>query len=125
MLGTSSSVVALAKKMAKPETKTVTRTVAAPKTKIVTQATTAADDTKRHRTNRLHTYSSTASVTKSTRRQRKTLKTAQKCTVCSCLTVVVDTMTDWHSETLCKYFCHNTTVQKRRKNVLVHPITNL
>ena len=37
MLGTSSSVVALAKKMAKPETKTVTRTVAVPKTKIVKQ----------------------------------------------------------------------------------------
>ena len=38
MLGTSSSVVALAKKMAKPKTKTVTRTVAVPKTKIVKQA---------------------------------------------------------------------------------------
>jgi hypothetical protein len=37
MLGTSSSVVALAKKMGKPETKTVTRTVAVPKTKIVKQ----------------------------------------------------------------------------------------
>ena len=37
MLGTSNSVVALAKKMAKPETKTVTRTVAVPKTKIVKQ----------------------------------------------------------------------------------------
>ena len=37
MLGTSGSVVALAKKMAKPETKAVTRTVAAPKTKIVKQ----------------------------------------------------------------------------------------
>jgi len=37
MFGTSSSVVALAKKMAKPETKTVTRTVAVPKTKIVKQ----------------------------------------------------------------------------------------
>ena len=37
MLGTSSSVVALAKKMTKPETKTVTRTVAVPKTKIVKQ----------------------------------------------------------------------------------------
>ena len=37
MLGTSSSVVALVKKMAKPETKTVTRTVAVPKTKIVKQ----------------------------------------------------------------------------------------
>jgi len=37
MLGTSRSVVALAKKMAKPETKTVTRTVAVPKTKIVKQ----------------------------------------------------------------------------------------
>ena len=39
MLSTSNSVVALAKKMAKPETKTVTRTVAVPKTKIVTQQT--------------------------------------------------------------------------------------
>ena len=37
MLGTSSTVVALAKKVAKPETKTVTRTVAVPKTKIVKQ----------------------------------------------------------------------------------------
>ena len=46
MLGTSSSVVALAKKMAKPETKTVTRTVAVPKTKVVKlepQQTTAKD----------------------------------------------------------------------------------
>jgi hypothetical protein len=39
MLSTSSSVVALAKKMAKPETKTVTPTVAVPKTKIVKQQT--------------------------------------------------------------------------------------
>jgi len=39
MLSTSSSVVALTKKMAKPETKTktVTRPVAVPKTKIVRQ----------------------------------------------------------------------------------------
>ena len=37
ILGTSASVVALAKKMAKPETKTVTRTLAVPKTKIVRQ----------------------------------------------------------------------------------------
>jgi hypothetical protein len=35
----SNSVVALAKKMAKPETKTVTRMVAVPKTKIVKQQT--------------------------------------------------------------------------------------
>jgi len=39
MLSTSSSVVALAKKMTKPETKTVTRTIAVPKTKIVKQQT--------------------------------------------------------------------------------------
>ena len=39
MLGTSGSVVALAKKMAKPEAKVVTRTVAVPKTKIVKQQT--------------------------------------------------------------------------------------
>ena len=39
MLSTSNSVVAVAKKMAKPETKTVTRTVAVPKTKIVKQQT--------------------------------------------------------------------------------------
>jgi hypothetical protein len=37
MLSTSSSVVALAKKMTKPETKNVTRTIAIPKTKIVKQ----------------------------------------------------------------------------------------
>ena len=39
MFGTSNSVVALAKKMTKPETKTVTRTVAIPKTKVVKQQT--------------------------------------------------------------------------------------
>ena len=37
MLASSASVLALAKKMTKPETKTVTRTVAVPKTKIVKQ----------------------------------------------------------------------------------------
>lgn len=37
MLSTSSSVVALSKKMKKPETKTVTRTIALPKKKIVKQ----------------------------------------------------------------------------------------
>ena len=39
MLSTSSSVVVLAKKITKPETKTVTRTVAVPKTKITKQQT--------------------------------------------------------------------------------------
>ena len=39
MLASSASVVTLAKKMAKPETKTVTRTIAVPKTKIVKQQT--------------------------------------------------------------------------------------
>ncbi|MDB9800608.1 hypothetical protein OAB99_00515 [bacterium] len=50
MLSASSSVVALAKKMAKPETKTVTRTIAVPKTKIVKQQTspqTTPKDTER------------------------------------------------------------------------------
>lgn len=37
MLSTSTSVVALAKKITKPETKTVTRTVSIPKTKILKQ----------------------------------------------------------------------------------------
>jgi|TARA_B110000263_G_scaffold18564_1_gene14780 hypothetical protein len=37
MLGTSASVVALAKKMTKPDTKTVTRTVSIPKTKVSEQ----------------------------------------------------------------------------------------
>jgi hypothetical protein len=35
MLASSASVVALAKKMTKPDTKTVTRTVSIPKTKII------------------------------------------------------------------------------------------
>ena len=50
MLSTSNSLVALAKNMAKPETKTVTRTVAVPKTKIVKQQTppqTTPKDTER------------------------------------------------------------------------------
>jgi hypothetical protein len=50
MLSTSASVVALAKKMAEPETRTVTRTVAVPKTKIIKQPTpqpTAQKDTER------------------------------------------------------------------------------
>ena len=50
MLSTSSSVVALAKKITKPETKTVTRTVDVPKTKIVKQQTppqTTPKDTER------------------------------------------------------------------------------
>ena len=50
MLGTSNSVVALAKKMTKPETKTVTRAVAIPKTKVVKQQTplqTTPKDTER------------------------------------------------------------------------------
>ena len=66
MLSTSNSVVAVAKKMVKPETKTVTRTIAVPKTKIVKQQTppqTTPKDTER---TDLHTYSSTATVTKST-----------------------------------------------------------
>ena len=37
MLSTSSSVVALAKKMTKPETNTVTRTISIPQTKVVKQ----------------------------------------------------------------------------------------
>ena len=50
MLGTSSIEVALAKKMAKPETKTVKHTVAVPKTKIFRQQPqpqTAPKDTER------------------------------------------------------------------------------
>ena len=37
MLSTSNSVVALAKKMTKPDTKTVTRTISIPKTKVIKQ----------------------------------------------------------------------------------------
>ena len=37
MLASSASVVALAKKMAKSDTKTVTRTISIPKTKIIKQ----------------------------------------------------------------------------------------
>jgi hypothetical protein len=50
MLVSSASIVALAKKMTKPETKTITRTVAVPKTKIVKQQTppqTTPKDTER------------------------------------------------------------------------------
>ena len=37
MLASSASIVALAKKMAKPETKTITRTISIPKTKVIKQ----------------------------------------------------------------------------------------
>ena len=37
MLASSASVVALAKKMAKPDTKTVIRTISIPKTKVIKQ----------------------------------------------------------------------------------------
>ena len=37
MLASSASVVALAKKMTKPDTKTVTRTISIPKTKVIKQ----------------------------------------------------------------------------------------
>ena len=37
MIASSASVVALAKKMTKPDTKTVTRTISIPKTKIIKQ----------------------------------------------------------------------------------------
>jgi hypothetical protein len=50
MLSTSNSVVALAKKMTKPEPNTVIRTIAVPKTKIVKQQTppqTTPKDTER------------------------------------------------------------------------------
>jgi type II secretory pathway component PulL len=88
MLCPSSSVVALAKKMVKPETKTVTRTVAVPKTKKVKQ-------------------------------QSKSVRFV----LFNCM---VDTVTDWHSETLHKYFSYNTThYSKRRKNVLFMPLANL
>ena len=38
MLASSASVVALAKKMAKPDTKTVTRTISIPKSKVIKQS---------------------------------------------------------------------------------------
>ena len=50
MLASSASIVALTKKMTKPETKTITRTVAVPKTKIGKQQTppqTVPKDTER------------------------------------------------------------------------------
>ena len=37
MLASSASIVALAKKMTKPDTKTVTRTISIPKTKVIKQ----------------------------------------------------------------------------------------
>ena len=37
MIASSASIVALAKKMAKPDTKTVTRTISIPKTKVIKQ----------------------------------------------------------------------------------------
>ena len=87
MLSTSSSVVALAKKMAKPETKTVTRTVAVPKTKIGTQQPqqqTAPKDTERTDFTPIRPKPSLQNQ-QDDREKRE--KTSQKCMVYSCLTV--------------------------------------
>ena len=77
MLGTSGSVVALAKKIAKPEKKTVTRTVAVPKTKLVKQEpqqqTTPKDTEPKN-----FTPIRPQPPTKSTRQQRKTLENQSK-----------------------------------------------
>ena len=58
MLASSASVVALAKKMTKPDTKTATRTISIPKTKVIKQpvqqtSEPAANDAARTATNPL------------------------------------------------------------------------
>ena len=91
MLGTSSSVVALAKKMAKPETKTVTRTVAVPKTKIVKQQPqqqTAPKDTEQTDFTPIRPQPPLPNQ-QDDREKRK--ESIQKRTVCSCLTVWLTT----------------------------------
>ena len=67
MRGTNNSVVAVAQKMVKPETKTVTHTLAIPKIKIVKQELQQQTAPKKHRMKRLHVYSCTTTVTKSTK----------------------------------------------------------
>jgi hypothetical protein len=81
MLSTSNSVVALAKKDGKTRNKDSHTHCSSSKDKGSQTRTATTDNAKRHRTKRLHTYPSTATVTKSTRQQRKTLKTRQKCMV--------------------------------------------
>jgi len=124
MLGTSSSVVALAKKMAKPETKTVTRTVAVPKTKIVKQQPqqqTTPKDTERTDFTPIRPQPPLPNQQDDRDKRWKHAKSAR---------FEADWLygwhSDWHSETLYKYFCHNTArYSKRRKNVLFIPLTNL
>jgi len=88
--------------------------------------TAAADDAKRNRTNRRHTNSTATTATKSTRRQRKTLKTRQKSTVWSRLTIWV---TLWLTGIVRR--CENifTTIQQLtdsvEKNVLFIRLTSL
>ena len=77
MLGTSSIVAALAKKMAKPETETVTRTVAVPKTKIVKQQphqqTTPHEQTS-HLLIHNHRYQINETIEKNVKNQTKSLR---------------------------------------------------
>ena len=86
MPGTSGSVVALAKKMAEPETKTVTSTKAVPKTTIVNQEPqqqSAPKDTER---TDLTPICPLPPLPNNKTRKTKA-ETSQKCTVCSCFTL--------------------------------------
>mgnify|MGYP006135148077 CR=1 FL=1 len=97
MLGTSSSVVTLAKKMTKPETKIITRTVAVPKTKIVKQQTlpqTVPKDTERTDLNlwaHNHRYQINKAIETNAENHSKVHGFQLSITL-------FDVMTDWHSE---------------------------
>ena len=87
MLGSSSSIVALAKKMTRPKTKTVTRTVAVPRVKTVQQEPqqqTTPKDTERTDFTPIRPQPPLPNQ-QDDKDKRK--ETSQKSMVCSCLTV--------------------------------------
>ena len=65
MLASSASVVALAKKITKPDTKTVTRTISIPKTKVIKQPAQQTCSEQRS-SNCYRTHHSSKAVTQST-----------------------------------------------------------
>ena len=87
MLGTSSSALALAKKMAKPKTKKVTHTATVPKTKIVTQGPQQKITPKDTEWADLTLIRPRPPALNLQEDRENGENQAQKCTLCICLTV--------------------------------------
>ena len=100
MLGSSTSVVALAKKMAKPDIKPITRTVSIPKTKTLKQP--AQQQTVGSANDVVRTGTKSITPQKPLPSQRANQKASENHSIMHSFMlriVLDDIMTDWDSET--------------------------